>query len=532
MTVLSERYELRRPLGSGGMARVFAAHDRVLDREVAVKVVHESLVGEPTGRRRLLREARAAAALHHPNTVEVFDTGEQGGRPFIVMELVEGRSLAERLRDEGTLTVADTVAVAEAMLSALGTAHERGLVHRDVKPSNILLPDAGGVKLADFGIATALAEAGELTATGQVLGTPRYLAPECAAGQPASPASDLYSLGAVLYECLAGRAPFDRETPIATALAHQSDPVPPLAERVPGLPGGLVAAVEGALAKDPAERFATAEEMWRALRSPAGHDRTAAVPPAAQTRVLGAQAPEPAAAAGRAPWLALAVVALVAVTAGLSYLLLTRDTDDGADVAQQEPQPAAEEEPAGVAPPGDEQAAGDGDGVEPGDEPPGSLDELIAEVALDPGALGEKGDDLLDDLRKVRGEPAPPKRVEESWKLIEEIAEQMADDELDRDAGAGAIEVLEAEARPDEAVLEPASELFAEVATTLPDWGEKGEDLLSELRELLGSNNHNQWSGRAHEIVRELDEWIDKGEIDPGRGSRALDVLRPLATEG
>jgi serine/threonine-protein kinase len=249
MAVLANRYELGDALGAGGMARVVSAYDNVLHRDVAIKLIHDSSAGDPTSRERMLREARAAAGLHHPNTVAVFDAGEADGRPFIVMERVVGWSLGDRLQDEGPLSVADTLAIADAVLAALQAAHARGLVHRDVKPSNILLPDSGGVKLADFGIAKALAETSAgLTSTGQLLGTPRYLAPEQVAGRPASPASALYSLAVVLYQCLTGEPPFMAETPLAEALAHQREPVPEVAKAAPHVPAAVARTVERALA--------------------------------------------------------------------------------------------------------------------------------------------------------------------------------------------------------------------------------------------------------------------------------------------
>jgi eukaryotic-like serine/threonine-protein kinase len=241
VTHLAGRYELAELLGSGGMARVYAAYDSVLDREVAIKVINEAGQADPVARERLIREARAAAGLHHPNTVAVFDVAVGDDQPYIVMELISGQSLEQRLRAEGRLEVDEVVEIGDAVLAGLSAAHHHGLVHRDVKPSNILLADDGTVKVADFGIAMALADsATRLTATGQLIGTPKYLAPECVAGQPASPASDLYSLGAVLYECLAGQAPFAAPTPVAVAVAHQRDPVPPLADRAPEVPGVLV----------------------------------------------------------------------------------------------------------------------------------------------------------------------------------------------------------------------------------------------------------------------------------------------------
>ena len=199
------RYRLERPLGHGGMASVYLAHDAELDRPVAVKLLAESLAGDTAFRRRFLREARLAARLSHPNVVAVFDAGEaDGGRPYIVMEYVEGTTLEDR----GPLPPAEGVALAVQACHGLAHAHAAGLVHRDVKPHNLLLRTDGTLKVADFGIARA-AEATALTQVGTVLGTAAYLAPEQAAGEEVTAAADVYSLGAVLYELLTGRPPYE-----------------------------------------------------------------------------------------------------------------------------------------------------------------------------------------------------------------------------------------------------------------------------------------------------------------------------------
>ncbi|HSI93876.1 MAG TPA: protein kinase [Jiangellaceae bacterium] len=528
MTVLAGRYELAEPIGSGGMAQVYAAHDRVLHRQVAIKLIHDAQVRDPVSRERFAREARVAAGLQHPNTVAVFDVGEDGGRPFIVMELVEGRSLADRLRDEGRLPVDETVAIGIAVLAGLAAAHERGLVHRDVKPSNILLPAGGGVKLADFGIATALADTSmHLTGTGQVLGTPRYLAPECVAGQRATPASDLYSLGAVLYECLAGRAPFEAPTPVAVAVAHQRDAVPPLTGLSPDVPPAVAATVEQALAKDPAARFADAQAMQQALLATAGASvlpRTQPAPVTEGTQVMTASP------AGRRRWPAmLAALGILATLAILGYALSREDPVDPATPVEQDA-PGESDEAADEVDPADGE-----DGVEedpPADEQPDGaatdLDRLIALLEDDPGAAGEKGEDLLDDLRELRSEPDD----EDARDLVEEIADWMAKGELDTGIGRQAVTVLEQESRPTDPDLHDISRLFADVAVTLPEWGEKGEDLLSDLADLLDTEPPGQRMQQAREVMEELENWIAAGEIDSGRAAEAIAVLRLLAPAG
>ena len=263
--LLAGRYVLERLLGRGGMAMVYAGRDRRLDRQVAVKVVPVA-VTEPVGRARFVREARSAAGLCHPNAVAVFDAGEADGYLYIVMELVEGRSLATVLAESEPLDLAQATAIAASVLAALGQAHSAGIVHRDVKPSNIMVSYGGVVKLLDFGIARRLDDlAGEVTAAGEIVGTPKYLAPEQIEGRPTSPATDVYAVGVVLYEMLAGVAPFNGDSPVATALAHTTAPVPDVRALRPDVPNGLAMAIGRAMAKDPVDRFADAAEMQTAL---------------------------------------------------------------------------------------------------------------------------------------------------------------------------------------------------------------------------------------------------------------------------
>jgi serine/threonine-protein kinase len=261
--MVAGRYRLGRPLGSGGMAEVFDAMDERLERPVAVKLLRTELSGDPGLRRRFEIEARAAARLVHPNVVGVFDTGELGDRPYIVMERLPGDTLADRLR-EGRMDEPGTRRLASEVLGALAAAHAAGILHRDVKPSNILWARDGSVKVADFGIAKGMeplldTHTGDITGTNLVIGTPAYLAPERLAGQPATPRSDLWSLGAVLYEALAGVRPFRN----AAALAHDPEltEVVPLAARRPGVDPQLASAIDRALARRPDHRFSSAAEM-------------------------------------------------------------------------------------------------------------------------------------------------------------------------------------------------------------------------------------------------------------------------------
>ena len=263
--LLAGRYVLERLLGRGGMAMVYAGRDRRLDRPVAVKVVPVA-VTEPVGRARFVREAQSAAGLSHPNAVAVFDAGEADGYLYIVMELVEGRSLGNVLAEAGPLEPSQATAIAASVLAALGQAHAAGIVHRDVKPSNIMVSYGGTVKLLDFGIARRLDDlAGDVTVAGEIVGTPTYLAPEQIEGRPTSPATDVYAVGVVLFEMLAGVAPFNGDSPVATALAHTTAPVPDVRSLRPDVPDWLAMAIGKAMAKDPADRFADAAEMQAAL---------------------------------------------------------------------------------------------------------------------------------------------------------------------------------------------------------------------------------------------------------------------------
>lgn len=259
--VYSDRYEPERLIARGGMAEVWLARDALLDRHVALKVLFPELSIDPNFVERFRREAQAAANLSHPNIVSVYDWGEAGGTYFIVMEYVEGRPLSAVLREDGPLAPDRAAAIAADVAAALGFAHRNGVIHRDVKPGNVLITSDDHVKVTDFGIARAANTDDHLTQTGAVMGTATYFSPEQAQGLPVDQRSDVYALGVVLYEMVAGRAPFVADGPVAVAYKHvHEDPVAPH-EIVPGIPAAFEAIVLQAMAKDLNHRYATAEEL-------------------------------------------------------------------------------------------------------------------------------------------------------------------------------------------------------------------------------------------------------------------------------
>ncbi len=265
-TEIAGRYRLEGRLGFGGMSTVHLALDERLERRVAVKLLAEHLADDPTFVSRFQREAQAAARLVHPNIVQIFDSGldEGTGRHFIVMEYIEGQSCAEILRDDGWLDVEEAVSIIEQACEGLHYAHRHGVVHRDVKPGNLLRSREGEVKLADFGIAKAT-EQSSITQVGSVLGTAAYLAPEQARGEEAGPRADLYALGVVAYQLISGRLPYEATSLTELALKQQQEAPPTLDTLVAAVSPELADAVAIALALDPRERYATAHDMGRAI---------------------------------------------------------------------------------------------------------------------------------------------------------------------------------------------------------------------------------------------------------------------------
>src|SRR4051812_42267177 len=265
--VLSDRYELEELVGTGGMSSVFRAHDRLLDRKVALKILHEQYTADEDYVERFKREARSVAALSHPNIVTVIDRGEHGERQFIVFEYVEGENLKRLIERRGPAPVANALELAIQIARGLSFAHQQGLIHRDVKPQNVLLNGDGRAKVTDFGIARSLNVQHGMTQTGTVLGTSDYIAPEQAQGQRVDEHSDVYSLGVVLFELLTGEVPFAGENFVAVAMRHINEPPPSVRARRSDVSPRIEAAVQRAMAKNPEDRFQTMAEFCRELEA-------------------------------------------------------------------------------------------------------------------------------------------------------------------------------------------------------------------------------------------------------------------------
>jgi predicted Ser/Thr protein kinase len=264
--VIAERYELLEICGTGGMSTVYKAHDQLLERNVALKVLHPHYGEDEEYVERFRREARAVAQLSHPNIVTVIDRGEDDGHQFIVFEFIDGENLKELIGRSGPLPVRRAIELAVAVAEGLAFAHQQGLVHRDVKPQNVLLNGDGEAKVTDFGIARSLDVEHGVTQTGTVMGTSNYLSPEQASGKPVTPATDVYSLGVVLYELLTAEVPFPGDNFVAVAMKHLNDPPPDILQIRPDVPLRLASALDRALEKDPGRRFPSMDEFAAELR--------------------------------------------------------------------------------------------------------------------------------------------------------------------------------------------------------------------------------------------------------------------------
>jgi hypothetical protein len=326
-TLLNGRYRLEARIGTGGMSTVYRALDQTLERPVAIKLMNREIASDSDQLERFRREARAVAQLSHPHIVNVIDAGEDEGRPYIVFECVDGETLKERIRRLGELPIAEAVAYAIEVARALGAAHARHIVHRDVKPQNVLIDEEGSAKVTDFGIARSLDEDG-LTADGRVLGTTDYVSPEQALGHDVTGQSDLYSLGVVLFEMLTGDVPFKGENQVAVAMKHVREELPDVRARRPEVSASLAAVIDRATAKDLHERYRSDEDLIADLEEVLALETaragTATGEATTVLRTLPSRTRRRVPLRVRRPAL-VAVVALLAVVAVVGAILLLSD---------------------------------------------------------------------------------------------------------------------------------------------------------------------------------------------------------------
>jgi serine/threonine-protein kinase len=361
-TILSDRYRLESKLGSGGMSTVYLARDETLERWIAIKVLHREISDQPDQIERFRREARSVAQLSHPNVVSVIDAGEDGGYPYIVFEYVEGDTLKQRIESLGQLPLDESAAYAIEIARGLGTAHLQRLIHRDVKPQNVLIDSEGRAKVTDFGIARSLESDRALTATGRVLGTTDYVSPEQAMGQGVDARSDIYSLGVVLYEMIVGDVPFHAETLVGVAMKHVNDPMPDPRAKRPEVSAALAAVVDRATAKDPDDRYADmpamlddlegALEVEVARAGGGGHGEATTVldsVPGPRRKILTRK---------RVSWAGVILV-LAAAAAGVALVALTGDEGPSRQPSEAGAKPLAIEAADDFDPSGDEEEHGE-----------------------------------------------------------------------------------------------------------------------------------------------------------------------------
>ena len=331
--VVADRYEVQEPLGSGGMASVYRAHDKLLERSVALKVLHEQFSRDPEYVERFRREARAIARVSHPNIVTVIDRGTYEGQEYIVFEHVRGETLKDVVEREGPLPVAEALGFVHQVARALAFAHEQGVVHRDVKPHNVLVDDEGGAKVTDFGLARSLDPDHDITQTGTVMGTSDYISPEQASGRPVDERSDQYALGVLLYELLAGEVPFPAEGQMAAAVRHMRDPVPSLRERRRDVSPAVDEVIQRAMAKRPEDRFATTAALVAALEACLAEEEEGKPTDRAPTQVVrpGARPRRRPPPPRRRAWLPflLAVMVIAAGAALLGFIVTNQVTEGG-----------------------------------------------------------------------------------------------------------------------------------------------------------------------------------------------------------
>jgi serine/threonine-protein kinase len=328
-TVLSGRYRLEAKLGSGGMSTVYLARDQTLDRDVAVKVMHREMSEQADQLERFRQEARAVAKLSHPNVVAVIDAGEDSGHPYIVFEYVEGETLKQRINRVGALDPQEALAYAIEIARGLTVAHARNMVHRDIKPQNVLIDAEGRAKLTDFGISRQLEQDG-MTATGRVLGTTDYVAPEQAMGHGVDPRSDLYSLGVVLYEMLIGQVPFHADSQVGVAMKHVNEELPDVQQRRPEVSAAAALVVERSTAKDAGKRYQEIGEMIDDLSTALEVEAARAGSSTGEaTSILDAVPPAKRKLSSRARWSWAAIALIVLVGGGFLVATFVIGTGNG-----------------------------------------------------------------------------------------------------------------------------------------------------------------------------------------------------------
>jgi eukaryotic-like serine/threonine-protein kinase len=315
-TKLSGRYLIEDEIGSGGMSTVYCAFDETLERQVALKVMHSDISSDQAALERFRREARTVAQLSHPHVVMVIDAGEDQGHPYIVFEHIRGETLKEKVRREGPLPIAEAVAYAIEIGRALGVAHERGLVHRDVKPQNVLIDEEGRAKVTDFGIALGLEPEG-LTAAGRVVGTTDYVSPEQAMGHEVTGQSDVYSLGIVLFEMLSGNVPFRGESGVSVAMKHVQEGIPDIQKRRPGVSAALAGVLERATAKELGNRYVSMYQFVRDLEEVLSYETARAGEATGEATAILSELPANV-AHSRPAWRRLLPVAAYVLIAGLA----------------------------------------------------------------------------------------------------------------------------------------------------------------------------------------------------------------------
>ncbi len=359
-TVLSGRYRLEAKLGSGGMSTVYLARDQTLDRQVAVKVMHREMSEQADQLERFRQEARSVAKLSHPNVVSVIDAGEDGGHPYIVFEYVEGETLKQRVSRDGALEPQEAIAYAIEIARGLSVAHARRMVHRDIKPQNILIDAEGRAKLTDFGISRQLEQDG-MTATGRVLGTTDYVAPEQAMGRPVDQRSDIYSLGVVLYEMLVGQVPFAADSQVGVAMKHVNEELPDVQRRRPDVSAAVALVVERATAKDPGERYQQVSEMIDDLSTALEVEAARAGSTTGEaTSVLDAVPPpkRELSSGRRWSWAAVAGLLLVIGVVLLFVFVISNGDIGGGGAAKDKGSPVAIDSATDYDPQGDEEEGG------------------------------------------------------------------------------------------------------------------------------------------------------------------------------